>query len=223
MRQLDLSLAGETLHATADRVLLWPAERTLFLADLHLGKDATFRSAGRWVPPGTTTSDLARLTRAITESATQRLVILGDIFHSEHARESATITEVLAWRSTHPGLEIILIAGNHDRHAVRLADDHGFLLEKEPRPLGPWTLRHHPPAEAESGYTLCGHLHPQIRLQSKARESLRLPCFLASASRCVLPAFSEFTGGAIVKPTRHEQVIAVAGDEVVGLTSRGSK
>lgn len=219
MRQLDLSLAGETLHATADRVLLWPAERTLFLADLHLGKDATFRSAGRWVPPGTTASDLARLTRALREAEAQRLVILGDIFHSEHAQESTTIAEVLRWRTEHSDIEMILIAGNHDRHAVRLADEHGFVLEREPRPLGPWTLRHHPPAEPESGYTLCGHLHPQVRLQSRARESLRLPCFLAGPSRCMLPAFSEFTGGAVVKPARDEQVIAVAGDEVVNVAA----
>ncbi len=216
--QLELSLAGETLHATADRVLLWPAERTLFLADLHLGKDAAFRSAGSWVPPGTTASDLARLSRALVELDTQRLVILGDVFHSEHARESATMTEVLRWRTRHSDLEIILIAGNHDRHATQLADEYGFLLEKAPRPLGPWTLCHYP-AEVAGSYVLCGHVHPQIRLQSPARESLRLPCFLAGPTRCILPAFSEFTGGAMVKPSRYERVIAVAGDEVVAVLS----
>lgn len=220
MRQLELTLAGEALWATAERVLVWPAERTIFLADLHLGKDATFRSAGGWVPPGTTGSDLSRLTRSLREWDTRRLVILGDIFHSEHAAEAATMDAVNEWRGRHTDLEIILIAGNHDRHARRLADEQGFHLEPEGRVLGPWTLCHHP-EEVKGTYVLCGHVHPQVRLHSTARETLRLPCFLAGPGRCILPAYSEFTGGAIVRPTRKEQVFAIAGNEVVALPVMG--
>lgn len=217
MDKIELSLAGEAVWATVDRVLAWPSADTLFLADLHLGKDATFRRAGGWVPPGTTASDLGRLSRSLEEWNTRRLVILGDIFHSEHAAEPETLGEFEKWRAHHSALELVLIAGNHDRHARQLAKDLGLDLKKEGERLGPWRLHHHP-AKTKGGYVLCGHIHPKVRLKSPSRESLDLPCFVAGQTQCLLPAYSEFTGGAVVRPTARERVVAIAGDTVIALS-----
>jgi hypothetical protein len=37
-----------------DRATWWPAERVLFVADVHLGKPATYSALGQPVPKGTT-------------------------------------------------------------------------------------------------------------------------------------------------------------------------
>ena len=42
--------AGEPLHLLPERALWWPAARVLFVADLHLGKAATYRALGQPVP-----------------------------------------------------------------------------------------------------------------------------------------------------------------------------
>jgi metallophosphoesterase superfamily enzyme len=44
------------------RAAFLPASATLLVADLHLGKAATFRQAGIPVPEGSAQADLARLT-----------------------------------------------------------------------------------------------------------------------------------------------------------------
>ncbi len=60
---MKLTWRGEALELRPERVVHWPRERTLFLADLHLGKAALFRERGLGVPDGAEADDLARLSR----------------------------------------------------------------------------------------------------------------------------------------------------------------
>ena len=46
----ECSVAGEKLLLLAERVAYWPAKGALFVADFHLGKAASFRSAGIPLP-----------------------------------------------------------------------------------------------------------------------------------------------------------------------------
>jgi len=48
----EIIFGTESLILLADRALHWPKRKTLVLADVHLGKDATFRAAGLPVPAG---------------------------------------------------------------------------------------------------------------------------------------------------------------------------
>ena len=45
---------GERLHLLPERAVWWPAAGLLLVADVHLGKAATFRRLGQPVPAGTT-------------------------------------------------------------------------------------------------------------------------------------------------------------------------
>ena len=55
-------LLGETqAELLPGRAIFLPQSKTLIVADLHLGKSATFRKRGLPVPEGTTKSDLDRL------------------------------------------------------------------------------------------------------------------------------------------------------------------
>ena len=51
---MTMVVGGETVTLFADRALFWTRERTLFVADVHLGKTATFRAHGVPLPRGTT-------------------------------------------------------------------------------------------------------------------------------------------------------------------------
>ena len=50
---LVIAYAGEAVWLLPEHALWWPAQRVLFIADLHLGKAATYRTLGQPVPAGT--------------------------------------------------------------------------------------------------------------------------------------------------------------------------
>ena len=71
--------AGVELRLLPDPALWWPAEATVFIADLHLGKAASFRALGQPVPGGTTRDNLQRLDAPVREIMTglpKRLVCI---------------------------------------------------------------------------------------------------------------------------------------------------
>lgn len=215
MGEICLNFAGQDVIATASRALVW--EKTIFVADVHFGKDASFRSAGLWTPPGAVEDNLGRLSALLRTYRARRLVVLGDLFHSAHAKESVPL--IRRWRKRRPGCEMLVITGNHDRHAGDLAKECGFLMEDEGCLLGPWILRHFPP-DASHGFTLCGHIHPVASMSGRGRQRLRLPCFLVSPRMCILPAFGAFTGGFEVRPKANEQIFAIADDTVMPVRAR---
>ena len=80
------TLAGEPVHLLAGHALWWPAGATVFVADVHLGKAATFRARGIPVPGGTTQDNLARLTALLHGLPARRLVVLGDHYRASTPR-----------------------------------------------------------------------------------------------------------------------------------------
>jgi uncharacterized protein len=61
------------LNLLPERAAFAPAAKTLFVADLHLGKAATFRAFGAPAPTG------------VSEETLRRLADLIDVVHPEHA------------------------------------------------------------------------------------------------------------------------------------------
>ena len=49
-------------------------------------------------------------------------------------------------------------------------------------------------------YFFSGHIHPGIRIDGAGRQSLYFPCFYFGKKYAVLPAFSRFTGAAVIYP-----------------------
>jgi DNA ligase-associated metallophosphoesterase len=201
-------VAGESLVASASRSLFWPRESTLFVADLHLGKAASFRSANLPIPEGTTLATLQRLTESLRTTGASRLVLLGDLWHDRQGRTQEIEDKLCRWRDQWPELEIFLVTGNHDRRSGRPTEICG-IVESETLFLSPFLCRHHPEPSRE-GYVLAGHLHPAARLEGRGSETLTLPCFWFTPDVGVLPAFGEFTGVAVIRPSEADQVLVVA-------------
>ena len=118
-RQAMMECAGEQLELLSARAVLWPRERTLFVADIHLGKTASFRAAGVAAPEQTTPVDLGRLGTLIDATRVERLVILGDLLHAAAGRTPAVLDLVAKWRRSFHEIEILLVA----RQALALAGE----------------------------------------------------------------------------------------------------
>jgi DNA ligase-associated metallophosphoesterase len=210
---LPVDYAGETVWLLPERALWWPAGRVLFVADLHLGKAATYRALGQPVPAGTTRENLARLSRLLQHYQPSQLVFLGDFLHAAQARTSSVLSGLAAWREQFPVLDCALVRGNHDSRAGDPPPSLGIRVVDEPYPVGPFAACHHPQSHATHS-VLAGHLHPVLNLRGPGRDHLRLPCFCIEASLAILPAFGEFTGGWSVLPQAGRQLYPVGGQAV---------
>jgi DNA ligase-associated metallophosphoesterase len=205
--------AGQDLGLLADRALWWPARRVLFIADLHIGKAATYRALGQPVPGGTTQQNLARLDRLIGTHQPQQIVFLGDFLHAAQARTPQVLAALQAWRAQHAQLAMTLVRGNHDSRAGDPPPALGIEVVNEPHLIGPFAACHHPQTHA-SHFVLAGHVHPVCTLHGRGRDRIRMPCFVSQDQQAILPAFGEFTGGWQVEAAPGRRFYGVGGDAV---------
>ncbi|CDS52329.1 FIG006285: hypothetical protein [Polaromonas sp. CG9_12] len=212
-RPLAIACAGETLWLLPEHALWWPAARVLWVADLHLGKAATYRALGQPVPAGTTRENLARLSALLNHYQPAQLVFLGDFLHAAQARTPSLLAELAHWRQSHAALECLLVRGNHDSRAGDPPSALSIRVVDEPWPMGPFAACHHPQTDA-GRYVLAGHLHPALTLRGPGRDHMRLPCFSVDKDCAVLPAFGEFTGGWQVERQAGRTLYAVGGGAV---------
>ena len=220
-KPLPISYAGQTVWLLPEHALWWPEGKVLFIADLHLGKAATYRALGQPVPSGTTFENLRRLSDLVAHYQPVQLVFLGDFLHARQARTASVLGQVAAWRGSHAQLACTLVRGNHDSRAGDPPPGLNISVVDEPYLVGPFAACHHPQTHARFA-VLAGHTHPVVRLQGPARDRLRLPCFVFEARCATLPAFGEFTGGFTVTPQPGVQLYAAGGQTVWRLPySRG--
>jgi len=212
---LSISIRGETLTLLPERALFWESRSTLFVADPHWGKAATFRAHGIPVPSGTTDEGIARLDRIVRRTSASCVIFLGDLLHAKVGRSSEMFAAVGNWRRKNPSVEMLLVRGNHDRRAGDPPEELEIRCTDSPHSMSPFVLDHHPRPSAD-GYVLSGHVHPGVHVVGE-----RLPCFLVGSEVAILPAFGEFTGLAMVGSVETNTIYAIAEDSVLKLRNRG--
>ncbi|CAM4041783.1 DEAD/DEAH box helicase [Pseudomonas reidholzensis] len=212
-QHLEIQHCGETLWLLPDKALYWPARRALLVADVHLGKAASYRALHQPVPRGTTDATLARLDALLAAHDCQQLIILGDFLHARPARAPAIVAKLKAWRQRHAPLRIVLVRGNHDRHAGDPPAELNIDVQDQPWLQEPFALQHEP-ASNSTHPVIAGHVHPAFILRGKGRQRLRLPCFLIEDKVSLLPAFGEFTGGWNVEPDAATRVFLAGAERV---------
>lgn len=217
----EIEVKGETLTLLPEHGLYWAAERTVFIADLHWGKAATFRQAGIAIPDTEVDADLDRITAMLERTQAERLVVLGDLLHSRRGRSRRTFENVAKWTQTHPDVSLTLVEGNHDRGAGRPPQEWGFEVVMPGQTLGPFVLRHYPDP-SDDGYVLSGHLHPKVRLSGRGGQEVKIPCFWFGQEVAVLPAFGSLIDGAPVKPSPSDAVFVIADGEVLDVSVRNT-
>jgi uncharacterized protein len=217
---IEIDFGGERLTLLAQKAVVWPREKTLFVADVHLGKAASFRAAGIAVPSGHSKDDVARLSALIETHSISHLVILGDLVHNRASYTPALDATMRDFARAHPRLKKTLVVGNHDSHAGRCPVEWGLDHAEDNLSINPFLCIHAPEdwVEASVGQTfgLAGHLHPAARVAT-ARESLALPCFWQREHLLVLPSFGSLTGRYVVNATPSDVTFVVTGQQIFRL------
>ena len=71
-KDIALDLCGQRIFLLPERAVFWENSSTLVVADVHLGKAATFRKYAIPAPGGITTDDLSRLNGIIERTEARR-------------------------------------------------------------------------------------------------------------------------------------------------------
>ncbi len=211
------AIAVEGIELLPGRAAFLPASRSLLVADLHLGKAATFRRAGIPVPEGSSRGDLRRLAALLGATDARRLLILGDLLHAAAGCTPAVIAEFRALRDTFPGVLFHLVLGNHDGAAGRHREALGLDACSERLDEPPHHFVHAADGGVDTrtaGLTVAGHVHPRVVLRSAAGDRLAERCFHLDAGILTLPAFGSFTGGSTIGVTPASRAW-IAGDQAV--------
>ena len=208
---ISLNILGQDFKLLPEKAIFWEQQKTLLIADTHFGKVTHFRKSGIAIPEGAAFKNLSRLQELITKQSPEKVIFLGDLFHSELNTEWLAFKEVIR---KFPEVNFQLITGNHDiLHEQSYTNSH-FTIFSEPLEMGPFLLSHEPMEHREL-YNLCGHIHPGVRMVGGGRQSLRLPCFYFGEKGGILPAFGEFTGLYLLQPKKDDSIFIIVENQVI--------
>jgi len=219
-------IRNQQFWLTTDRTMFWEEEKALIVSDLHFGKTGHFRKSGIGVPANVYKQDLQRLVTQIQYFQPGELIIVGDMFHS-HANLELEL--FLKWRADLANIKIKLIMGNHDILKAEWYSNAGIELSQQTFSRQHFHFVHDISDElntkasikknkkGDDNYFFSGHIHPGIRIQGLGKQSLCFPCFYFGEKFAVLPAFSRFTGVAMINPEPEEHVFAIVNQELIQL------
>jgi putative SbcD/Mre11-related phosphoesterase len=194
---------------TPQRVAVHLPTATAVAADLHLGYDRARRRRGEAVPLIGIDDLLDALGGLVSCHGLRRLVVAGDLF--EDAAGLALLPELLRWLGARRVELAGIVPGNHDAGLAGAAPD--LPLCPDGVRLGDWLVVHGD-GPLSPGRLVLGHFHPCLRWG----RAVAAPCYLISAERIVLPAFSADAAGVDVLAARRWEdyrCAAVAGDRVL--------
>lgn len=208
----EIQLRKEILQLLPQKALYWPRHRSLFLADLHLGKATHFRKNGLAIPGNVHEADFQSLTWLVNAYQPRKIIFLGDLFHSELNVEWEFFAH---WIERHGHIQYHLVFGNHDilphHHYASL----GFEMHEELF-VGPFSFTHEEQV-SEEYYNFSGHIHPGVKLYGTAKQGMRLPCFCFRENQAYLPAFGRFTGIHPIRKRKNDKIFAIAENEILSL------
>ncbi|MBO6960464.1 MAG: ligase-associated DNA damage response endonuclease PdeM [Prochlorococcus marinus CUG1438] len=179
------------LEMLSSRSLFLPETKELLICDIHLGKAEYFQQNGIPLTNNSDENNFARIKRIVKKYNPEKLIILGDLFHSKYSIDKNLQKKV----EDLPGLlktNIELVLGNHDM-GCKIKNLKVFDIRKTKN----ITLSHEP-INLVNNKTLniCGHYHPKIYLKNNG-DKLSFRCFAMDTKKNTLymPAFGDLTGG----------------------------
>jgi DNA ligase-associated metallophosphoesterase len=208
MRPHLIQCHQQKIWLSPERCMFWEDQQTLILSDMHIGKTAHFRKAGIAVPQQVFQEDLHRLFQQIHFFSPQRIIVTGDLFHSEANLEHDWFSN---WRRELDGIDFILVKGNHEILRNDVYRNLGIEIVDKELEIAPFFFSHDLVEEKLDGFSFVGHTHPGIHIQGKGKQSFVFPCFYFTSDFCILPAFSKFTGKHVVDLQKGETAYAIVG------------
>lgn len=206
---------GIALLLFAQKALYIPEYHTLVLSDWHLGKLGHFRQEGLFVPAMQVQEEFDRLTSLLELMPVQRVVFLGDLFHSSWNNEW---DEFVMYLTQFEDITFVLTKGNHDILSEAIMGA-ARLQVVDYLELGDLLVLSHEPLTNVPSHILniVGHLHPGVHIPGRGRQLYRLPCFLLQDNIFTLPAFGRWTGLHMIKQTSNTRLFPIVGNGVIEL------
>lgn len=211
--KLPVTIHGHALQLHTSGAVFLEEYGLLLISDVHLGKVTHFRKHGIAVPAHAAGTNFLRLTATADLFAARTICFLGDLFHSGVNREWELFADWAATRRE----QLLLISGNHDVLSPNVYAAIGMDVRDEL--VLDNLLLTHAPEEREGLFTICGHVHPGVKLHGYGRQSVSLACFFETKSQMILPAFGAFTGKHFLRADTGKRVFAIAGEEILLLPS----
>ncbi len=208
-----IELAHNKTELLPQKAMWFKARKILLLADLHFGKINHFRKLGIPVPAKANDKNTELLINLINQTKAERVIFLGDLFHSHYNQEWEVVGQIRKHFST---CSFELVLGNHDILSELQYARHSMRVYQHELREGNFIFTHEPMANIPEGfYNLSGHIHPGAQLRGSGRQSLTLPCFYFGKHQGILPAFGSFTGLAKVHPKKDERIYVIAEDKII--------
>ncbi len=209
---MEVEISGEVLKLLRQKAIWLSHRKTLLLADLHFGKINHFRKAGIPVPAKANDKNTETLIDLLNETKPDRVIFLGDLFHSHYNEEWSVVGQILKHFSL---CSFELVRGNHDIMSQLQYQRQKITVHENSLRLGDLMLSHEPMTTIPEGnYNLAGHVHPGVRLEGKGRQALTLPCFYFGKESGILPAFGSFTGIALITPRKEDRIFVIVNNQV---------
>ncbi|MCC6718880.1 MAG: ligase-associated DNA damage response endonuclease PdeM [Acetobacteraceae bacterium] len=188
MSAAPIHLGAERLMLDPGGAVLWPAQRLMAVADLHLEKGSAAAARGSLLPPWDSAATLDRLALLLRRHRPATTILLGDSFHDRTGAARLPAAERARLAHFAQATSLVWVLGNHDPEAP--ADLPGTAMAE--LAIGPLTFRHQ--ALPTARHEVSGHFHPKASIPARGATVSR-PCFVADSRRLILPALGAYTGG----------------------------
>ena len=182
---------NSSLEMLPERALLLPQTNELLICDIHLGKGEYFQQNGIPLTNNSDEQNLIRIRNIVKKNGPNKLIILGDLFHSKYSI-SESLKNKVELLAESLNIKIELIVGNHDVGCK--VNNISFLDFKR---SNNFIFSHKPIGKVEDNIlNICGHYHPKIYLKN-LKDKLSFRCFALNQKENIfyLPAFGDLTGG----------------------------
>jgi len=216
LASMEIKLLAEKVELLPQKALWFKARKLLLVADLHFGKINHFRKSGIPVPAKANDKNTELLINILNQTNPERIVFLGDLFHSHYNEEWEVVGQI---RKHFSACSFELVLGNHDILSQLQYERHSMIVYPNELKEGDFLFTHEPLTTVPKGaYNLSGHLHPGVQLRGTGKQSMTLPCFYFGKHQGILPAFGSFTGLARVNPKKDERIFVIAEDKIIAYT-----
>ena len=179
------------LEMLPSRALFLPETKELLICDIHLGKAEYFQQNGIPLTNNSDKNNFARIKKIVKKYSPEKLIILGDLFHSKFSIDK-TLQKKVEDLPILLKTNVELVLGNHDEGCniknIKILNN---IKTKN-------IVFSHEPVNLADNKTLniCGHYHPKLYLKNGS-DKLSFRCFAMDniKNTLFLPAFGDLTGG----------------------------
>lgn len=210
MRTQEIVLKGQHLILHPLKAVFWVEGSALIFSDLHFGKAGHFRKNGVPIPHHIHADDLKKIAYLLDEYNPEKIIIVGDLFHSDLNSEWQIFETFVKSRKE---VGFVLVKGNHD--ILHCGSYKSTLKCVDYYELPPFSFSHKQNENNKKLYNISGHIHPSVNITGKSRQSIRVECFYFSENFAVLPSFGNFTGNYKISAKFGDLIYLIVEDQII--------